>query len=66
MKMKRSVKWQTVDCIMCAKPAKVWGGAVRFGREWVLAGWCRRHRVQSHRFHGDYSPRFGRERVKTV
>jgi len=59
--MKRTIKWQTERCIKCGKPAKSWGGAVRFGREWVLAGWCGRcSRHASVWFKGDYSPRMGR------
>jgi len=63
-RMKRDVKWQTTHCIRCNKPALVWGGAVQSGREWVLAGWCRRClRSYSHWYHGDYTPRMGRESV---
>lgn len=61
-RMKKRISWQTENCIKCGKPAKVWGGAVRFsGNQWVLAGWCKRcERNGLNWFHGDYSPRYGR------
>ena len=62
-RMKSGVRWQTKECVKCYRPAKMWGGAVRFGREWVLAGWCRRC-GRDKWFHGDYSPRMGRERAE--
>ncbi len=62
-KMRRAIQWQTKDCIKCGKPAKVHGGAVRLGRSWVLAGWCHGCKRLTW-FHGDYSPKMGRERVK--
>jgi hypothetical protein len=59
--MKRRVRWQTKNCIRCNRPAKIWGGAVRMGRQWVLAGWCKRCKYASYWFKGDYKPSMGKE-----
>jgi hypothetical protein len=41
---------QTVNCLVCGKPAKSYTGHVHHGKTTVIAGWCNRHQKENRKF----------------
>lgn len=54
---------QTIKCIRCEKPAKIWGGhVVKQNNKAVLAGWCSNRCLRTwSAHHGPFKKKYGEE-----